>query len=89
MEPHVLTTAQKEHGEMPKPILVMIVTTHVNVVQDQLMTNVLVVILELIGTQALVKLLAQMDIGQTLITTNVIVVMEHVKHVMVEVMTSV
>jgi hypothetical protein len=67
---------------------VTIVTTLVNVVPDQMMTNVLVVMPEPSGIPTHVKLLVQMDIMETPIPTLVKNVMQLVKHVQVEMLTN-
>lgn len=77
MEPLAHQHAHVEHMEMMKQIPVMLVATLVNVVPDQLTTNVPNVTMVLIGTMENVFQLAQMDIIKMILITSVRDVMDH------------
>lgn len=68
------------------PILVIIVTMNVNVVLDQMMTNVHVVMIILIYMRVNVHLPVQKNIGQTMLQTLVIIVIHLVKPVSEQIM---
>lgn len=79
MDKNVQQTAHVELTEMTAPTFVKNVTTHVNVVVDQLMLIVPLVTMELIGMKENVEQSAQQDTGKILKPILVTDVMEVVK----------
>lgn len=79
MDKNVQQTAHVELTEMTPPTFVKNVTTHVNVVVDQLMLIVPLVTMELIGMKENVEQFAQQDTGKILKPILVTDVMEVVK----------